>query len=153
VLVAKEIAGVLVGALVSVIGVAVVIAVAIAVLWRRDASFDFDSAVALRIGQVTVAAALWGAIGVGVGALVRSQTFAIVAAILWFVIVEGLLVTLLGLVDLDGVRDFLPGSALGALEGSIDGQLTPLAGGLVGLGYAVALGALGNWRVARSDVT
>jgi hypothetical protein len=87
VLVAKEITAVLVGALLAVIGVVVVLAVAIPILSKRDASFVFDGGVAVRSGQVILASALWGAIGVGVGALLKSQTFALVAAILWFVLV------------------------------------------------------------------
>lgn len=153
VLVAKELIGLFVGAVAALIGIAVVLAVAITILWRRDASFDFGADVALRIALVIIASALWGSIGVGVGALLKGQTFAIVAAILWFVLVEGLVVGLLTLVDLDGVRDFLPGSALGALDGSVEDQLSPAVGGLVGAGYAVLLGALGYLRLSRSDVT
>lgn len=153
VLMAKELAALLVGALLAVIGVITVLAVAIPVLAKRDASFVFDSGVAVSSGQVVLASALWGAIGVGVGALVKSQTFALVAAILWFVLVEGIVVALLGLADLDAVRDFLPGSALGALDGSVEDQLSPAVGGLVGLAYAVGFGALGYLRVSRSDIT
>jgi ABC-type transport system involved in multi-copper enzyme maturation permease subunit len=153
VLVAKEITALLVGAALAVVGVVVVLAVGIVVLSRRDASFVLDAGVALRVGQVVLASALWGAIGVGVGALVKSQTFALVAAILWFVLVEGIVVALLGLADLDVARDFLPGSALGALDGSVEDQLSPVVGGLVGVGYAVGLGALGYLRISRSDIT
>ena len=153
VLTAKELIGLFIGALAAVIAIVVVLAVAIVILWRRDASFDFDTDVALRMAQVVIASALWGAIGVGVGALLKGQTFAIVAAILWFVLVEGLVVGLLGLADLEGVRDFLPGSALGALDGSVENQLSPAVGGLVGVGYAVAFAGLGYLRFSRSDVT
>jgi ABC-2 type transport system permease protein len=153
VLMAKELTALLVGALLAVIGVVVVLVVAIPVLLKRDASYDFDAGVALRVGQVVLASALWGAIGVGVGALIKSQTLAVVAAIMWFVLVEGLIAGLLGLIDFDSVRDFLPGSALGALEGSVEDQLSPAVGGLVGLGYAVGLGALGYLRLSRSDIT
>ncbi len=153
VLVAKEITALLVGGALAVVGVVVVLVVGIAVLSRRDASFVLDAGVALRASQVVLASALWGAIGVGVGALVKSQTFALVAAILWFVLVEGIVVALLGLADLDVVRDFLPGSALGALDGSVEDQLSPAVGGLVGVGYAVGLGTLGYLRISRSDIT
>lgn len=153
VLVAKEITALLVGALLAVIAVLGTLAVAVPILSSREASFVFESGVAVRGGQVVLASALWGAIGVGVGALLKSQTFALVAAILWFVLVEGIVVSLLGLIDLEGVRDFLPGSALGALDGSVDDQLSPAVGGLVGLGYAIVLGALGYLRISRSDVT
>jgi hypothetical protein len=108
---------------------------------------------AARIGRVVLTGALWGALGVGVGALLKSQTFALVAAILWTVVLEALLGALLGLADLDGVVEFLPGNALDALDGSADDLLNPAVGGFVGLAYAVGFGVLGYIRLARSDVT
>jgi ABC-2 type transport system permease protein len=153
VLVAKEIAVVVIGAALALIGVVVVLTVAIPVLSGEGAGFRLDAEMATRIARVVIACALWGALGVGVGAVLKSQTFALVAAILWAVVLEALLGALLGLADLERVADFLPGNALGALDGSVEDVLNPAVGGLVGLAYVVAFGMLGYVRLARSDVT
>lgn len=153
VLVAKEIAVVVIGAGLALLGVLVVLTVAVPVLSGEGAGFRVDAEMAARIGRVVLAGALWGALGVGVGALLKSQTFALVAAILWTVVLEALLGALLGLADLEGVVEFLPGNALDALDGSADDLLNPAVGGLVGLAYVVGFGVLGYIRLARSDVT
>lgn len=153
ILVAKEIAVVLIATGLALLGVLVVLTVAVPVLSGEGAGFQFDGELAARVGRVLLAVALWGALGVGVGALLKSQTFALVAAILWTVVLEALVGALLGLADLDGVADFLPGNALDALDGSVDDLLSPAVGGLVGLAYAVGFGVLGYIRLARSDVT
>ena len=73
-----------------------------------------------------LSAALWGAFGVGVGAVIQSQTSALVIAILWILVVEALVRALLGLVDLARVGDYLPGAALASFEGERTRVLTPL---------------------------
>jgi hypothetical protein len=153
VLVAKEVAVFLIGAALAVVGVLVVLAVAIPVLRSDGGSFTLNADLLGRIGRVVLAAALWGALGAGIGALVRSQTFALVAAVLWVVVVEALVGALLGLAGLDRVTDFLPGSALAAMDGRADDGLHPAAGGIVALAYVAGFGILGYLRLARSDVT
>lgn len=153
VLIAKEVAVFLIGASLALLGVVAVLAVAIPVLSTDGAGFALDAELTGRIGRILLAGALWGALGVGVGALVRSQTFALVAAIVWIVILEALIGALLGLAHVEGAADFLPGNALGALEGSAENALHPALGGLVGVGYVVLFGAFGYVRVERSDVT
>ena len=153
VLLAKELAVFLIGAGLALVGILVVLAVAVPVLRSDGGSFVLDSALLGRSARVILAAALWGALGAGVGALVRSQTFALVATILWVVIVEALVGALLGLVGLDAATDVLPGSALGAMDGRVDDGMHPVAGGLVAFAYVVGFGLLGYVRLARSDVT
>jgi ABC-2 type transport system permease protein len=150
---AKEITAFLAGSALAVLGVAVVIAVAVPMIAADDASLVVDGELGVRIGRVVLAAALWGAFGAGVGALLKSQTFALVAAILWILLAESLLALLFGLVDLEGAADFLPGQALGALDGSVEDALSPAAAGVVGLAYVAGFGLLGWARVERSDIT
>ena len=153
VLVAKQIAGFLVGVVLAVLAVVVVLAVAIPVLSGEGGGFVLDAAMMGRIGWVVLAAALAGAFGVGVGALLKSQTFALVAAIVWTLVLEPLLRALLELAEREGAADFLPGQALGALDGSVEDALSPAAGGIVGLAYVVGFGVLGWLRLERSDIT
>jgi len=152
VLVAKEIAAFVVGALLAVLAVVVVLAIAVPWLSIEGASLHVGSASGL-IGRTILAAALWGALGVGFGALVRSQTVGLIVAILWVVLVEPLSVALLRLLDLDHVADALPAGALQALEANGGEHVSAAAGAAIGLAYVLALGALGILRVLRSDVT
>lgn len=106
--------------------------------------FDSDplrAAVGLLAGS-----AIWGALGVGVGAVVRSQVGAMIGALVWFLILEQLVGTLVS-----GVAPYLPGAALGAIfEGSED--LSSWAGVAVSLGYAAAFCLAGALLTARRDI-
>lgn len=152
VLVAKELFILVVGALLAVIGLVVVFAVAIPWLEIEGSSLE-TSGVGGAAARAVVSTMLWGALGVGVGAIVHGQTPALVGAILWVLLGEALLVALLGLVDLERVGDYLPGRALSAFDGSEPGGLSTWPAAAVGIGWALALAALGYLRISREDVT
>jgi hypothetical protein len=137
----------------AILAVVVVLVVAIPVLSGEGTSFELDGALASRIGRIILTVALWGAIGVGLGALVQNQTAALVGAIIWIVVVEPLVGALLGLTDIGGVADALPGRALASLDGSAEDALHPALGGLLGVGYVVLFGALAFLRLRRQDIT
>jgi hypothetical protein len=153
VLVAKELTGLMVGVVLAVLALVLVLAIAIVWLEIEGSSFGFDGHVAESILRVLLSAALWGALGVGVGAVFQSQTPALVVAILWILVVEPLVIALLGLAHVEGVGDYLPGAALASFEGGSDEGLTPWAAGAVGLCWVVAFGLAGYLRLARRDVT
>jgi ABC-2 type transport system permease protein len=94
-----------------------------------------------------VAAALWAALGVGVGALVRNQVGAIVALCAWMFIVESVSE---GFVP-DAAR-LLPGGLGNALAGNTDDLPAALAALLLLL-YAAAASAGGWTATLRRDVT
>ena len=146
VLAAKELASLIVG---------IVLAIAVTWLEIEGSSFEVDNSVSELVLRALLAAALWGALGVGFGAVIQSQTPAIVIGILWILIGEGLIGALLGLVDLGRVTMYFPGAALGAFEGGAgaDDGLSPWAGGAVGLCWVLGLGLLGYLRISRRDVT
>jgi ABC-2 type transport system permease protein len=97
------------------------------------------------------AAALWAAIGVGVGALVRHQVPVVAGICAWLLFVEGLLVG--DLVGLGDVFKFLPGSAAAAISGQQPGTLLAPAVGLALLAtYAAAAAASGAFATSRRDV-
>ena len=110
-----------------------------------------DDGVVRQAGRLVLVSVLWGTLGVGVGAVVQSQTFAIVGSVIWILVVEALIAALLSLADLEAVADYLPGRALSAFDGT-EGGLSTWAGGAVALGWVVALGALGAVRTSRQDV-
>jgi ABC-2 type transport system permease protein len=154
VVVAKTVAGALVGALFGLFSVAVVAAVAVPwLLALGHAVHAGEGDVWVHALQVVLAAAAWGALGAAVGAVVHSQIAGIVGAVIWLLIVENLLVAVLGLVDWDGIGDYLPGSAINGVGGDPGGGLTFWPALAVTLGYVVAVGAVGAWRTGRRDIT
>jgi ABC-2 type transport system permease protein len=100
-----------------------------------------------------LAAGLFAAIGVGVGAVVRNQVAAVVGLCVWLLFLEPVL-----LGDLPAVGKLGPGASAGAIAGAIQ---TQIAGDLVapGLGvlllaaYAGLAAALGSLSITRRDVT
>lgn len=98
------------------------------------------------------ATALWAAIGVGVGALVRNQVPTLIGICAWLLFVEGLLAgDIAG--GLGDVGRFLPGSAAAAISGQDPGTLlTPMAGLALLALYAAAAALAGSLATARRDV-
>ena len=152
VLAAKELFILLLALFLAVLAIALVLAIAVPWLASEGSSFE-TSGHAGYVARIVGSTMLWGALGVGVGAIVHSQTPALVGAILWVLLVEALITGLLGLVGAEVVGDYLPGRALSAFDGSEEGGLSMWAGGAVGLGWIVALGLFGHVRISREDVT
>jgi ABC-2 type transport system permease protein len=105
----------------------------------------------LFVAGGAAAAALWAAIGVGIGAVVRSQVPTVVGIAAWLLFVESLLVG-----DVSGVAEvgrFAPG-ALGMAASGQDPEtlLAPAVGLVLLLLYAVAAGAAGWVATTRRDV-
>jgi ABC-2 type transport system permease protein len=93
--------------------------------------------------------ALWGAIGVGVGAIVRNQVGAVVGLLAWGFIVENLLFAFV-----PSVGRLTPGEAQNALSGlTTKHLLSPAAGGAVLIAWAAGLALAGIALTARRDVT
>jgi len=93
--------------------------------------------------------ALWAALGVGFGAVIKNQVFAIVALLVWVSVVD----PILGSVA-PSVGRYTPIAASAAITGDPTHYLVaPLAGGLLLLAYATVFIAAGHMLVARRDVT
>lgn len=104
---------------------------------------------ALLLAGGAAAAALWAAIGVGVGAVVRNPVPTVVGICTWLLFVEGLLVGEAG--SIGDVGRYLPG----ALGNAASGQVPMLAPGLAVLLlalYAAAAAAAGWVATTRRDV-
>jgi ABC-2 type transport system permease protein len=105
---------------------------------------------ALLVAGGAVAAALWAAIGVGVGAVVRSQVPTVVGISAWLLFVEGVLAG--DALDL-AVSRFAPGAAAEAISGQDPGTLlAPALGVLVLAVYAVVAAVAGWLATERRDV-
>ena len=154
VLVAKELWMVLLAVALGVLAIVVTLAVALTWLAFEGSSLEVDRGVLGLVGRVLLATILWGALGVGVGALVQNQVVALVGALIWVLLVEALIGVLLGLIDLEIVADYLPGRALSSFDGTgEEGGLSTWAGAGVGLAWAALLGIFGALRMSRQDVT
>jgi ABC-2 type transport system permease protein len=98
------------------------------------------------------AAALFAAIGVGVGALVRNQVAAVVGLCVWLLFIEPILVG-----DVPVAAKFGPGASAGAIAGAIQTQIAPdlvapALGVLLLAAYAAAASAAGSIATSRRDV-
>lgn len=116
-----------------------------------DVQLDQGDYVLLVVGSAG-AAALWAAIGVGVGALVRNQVPTLIGICAWLLFVEGLLAgDVAG--GLGDVGRLLPGAAAAAISGQDPGTLLAPAVGLLLLAlYAAAAALAGSLALSRRDV-
>jgi ABC-2 type transport system permease protein len=110
-----------------------------------------DARLGRVVGVALLAAGLCGLVGVGVGALVRNQVAALVGTLVWVLVLEGLLMSLL---HAPSLGKWLPSAAAKAAITSPGGaQLSRLAGTLLLAGYALALALAGTRLVVRRDIT
>ena len=100
-------------------------------------------------------AALYAALGVGLGALIRNQVGAIIGALVYMLVLE----SLVGLIP--GIRDVLPKYGVGGTSQALRGSdaetgadyLAQLPGGLLLVAYIAALLIAGIVVMRRRDVT
>jgi ABC-2 type transport system permease protein len=146
---AKLAAAAIVGALLAVFAEVVTWLVAAAWISSKPVPFQLaTSAVLTMYLGILAAAAIAGAIGVGLGALLRRQTAAIVIVLIWLLVAEPVLA-------LTRLERFLPGHALAAMAGASDGGhlLDFWPATIVALVYAGAFATVGAVVVRRADVT
>jgi ABC-2 type transport system permease protein len=152
VLTAKLVVHALVGLAVGAACVVLAVALALSLLPLRHHAPVPATAVLQVAGGTLLAYAVYCVLGVCVGALIRNQVAAIVVALLWTVIAEGLVVAFL-----PRVGRWLPGGALaGVLQRPTlngDAYLPVWAAVAVLLGYVAAFGLLAARTTLRRDVT
>jgi ABC-2 type transport system permease protein len=149
---AKVSSSILIGAAFGLVAGAVATAAGTVALRARgiDVQVDQRDYVLLVVGSAG-AAALWAAIGVGLGAVVRNQVPTLIGICAWLLFVEGLLAGDVG--GLGDVGRLLPGAAAAAISGQDPGKLLAPAIGVVLLGfYATAAAFAGSLAISRRDV-
>jgi ABC-type transport system involved in multi-copper enzyme maturation permease subunit len=149
VLTAKYVASMLAGIAFAVVGQGLALVIGLGILSVRGIhrTLGWGSVSQLGLGTVA-AAALWGGIGVGLGAIVRNQIGAVIGVLVWVFVVENLL---FGFVP--SVGRFTPGRAQDALTGmSADHLLPAAAGGAVLLVWSLGLFAAGLAVTRARDV-
>jgi len=149
---AKVWASMLVGAGFGLVAGAVTAVVGTAALSARGIDVRLDAGdYALMVLGAAAASALWAAIGVGVGAVVRNQVPALVGIVVWLLFVENLLVG--DIAGATGIGRLLPGAAAKAISGQDPDTLLAPAVGLVLLAlYAAGAAWAGSLATSRRDV-
>lgn len=147
---AKLVAGVLAGIAFGVVGEGLGFAIGYVCLDARGIPLALHSgAITLVLLGTVAAVALWGAIGVGVAAIVRNQIGTIVGLLAWGFIVENLLFAFV-----PSVGRLTPGEAENALAGfTTNHLLSAAAGGAVLVAWVVILALAGLALTARRDVS
>jgi ABC-2 type transport system permease protein len=154
VLVAKLAAVSLAGLVFAVLSSVFALVTSYVLIAVRGDELVFDRTVVEVLLGVALCLLLYGPIGVGVGALVRNQIAAVVAALAWTFIVEQLLVALF-----PEVGRWTPGGAASAVLQLGDlattrGDLLPVWGGaLVLVAYALVLSGVGARLTLQRDLT
>jgi ABC-2 type transport system permease protein len=149
VLLAKLISSLALGATFGIIAEALAFPVGLATLAARgvDVVVPTREFVFVAVGSIVVSA-LMAALGVGIGALIRNQVFAVIAVISWFMLIEGLITA-----AWPDVGKYLPlgaGSPLRGLTG--DHLLSAAQGGLLLTAYVAVLFLAGLAVTRRRDV-
>ena len=149
VLTAKVLAGALAGIAFGVLGEAIGWAIGYAILNGRGITtvLSSDDIVLLMLGGLA-GAAVWGAIGAGLGAIIHNQVGGVMTLLAWGLVVDNLL---FGLVP--SVGRLMPTRASDALMGlRVDHLVSPGAGAIILIAWAGALAALGIALSARQDI-
>ncbi|HVS62441.1 MAG TPA: ABC transporter permease subunit [Thermoanaerobaculia bacterium] len=146
---AKIVASGLLGIVFGLVAVGVAVGVGSAALAARGIPITLDgSDYALMPAGGIAAAALWAPIGLGLGALLRSQVATLLAIFLWLFFVENLLIDFV-----PGAGRFAPGAAAAAITGlDRDRLLAPALGALLLALYAATIAAAGTIATLRRDV-
>jgi ABC-2 type transport system permease protein len=148
-LLAKLAASLLVGLLAGLAFVAVNGGLSLPLIAERGGELPAAEDLVSVYAGVVVSFALLSAFGYGVGAIVRNQVGAIIAAIAFFFILSPLPELLPG-----SIGEYFPAQALGSLHGHVegDGGLNQITGGLVLTAWATGLVAIGTLLICRRDV-
>jgi ABC-2 type transport system permease protein len=130
---------------------ALAVALIVASFWI---SLDLDRGHWELLGRVLLAAALWGVLGAGLGAVLQSQVGAIVTAFVWFLVAEPLLGAALDALTDVSVADYFPGAVIDRLH-NVDDPSYPYGlwvGALLAVSYAAGFAVLGTVAAVRRDV-
>jgi ABC-2 type transport system permease protein len=154
VIAAKLAAGALTGLGAGLLAEGLVAAIVAAGLAIRGIPIQLTAGDYLQLlGGGAAAAAFFGAIGLGVGAVVRQQVGAVAGLLIWLLMIENILGD-----DVPSAAKILPGAAAGAIAGAAQGRsasklLAPVLGVLLLALYAAIAAAAGTVLTNRRDVT
>jgi hypothetical protein len=147
---AKVLAAILAGIGFGIVGEAIGWAIGYAILSGRGITFALNGGQTAQLVLGALASiALWGAMGSGLGTILRNQVGGVITLLAWGFVVNPLL---FGLVP--SVGRFGPSYAEDSLVGlTTNHLLPPAAGGVVLVAWTALLAAVGLAITARRDVT
>ncbi|MDX6623310.1 MAG: type transport system permease protein [Solirubrobacterales bacterium] len=150
VMVAKLGACVLIGLLAGLLFVLVNGGLALGLFDGRGGTLPPTSRIAEIYAGVIASFALLAAFGLGIGAIVRNQVGAIIAAIAVFFVISGLPELLPGTIG-----EYFPAQAVGTLHGRVEGEgtLTQVGAGFILAAWSFALVAVGTALTVRRDLS
>mgnify|MGYP001335262648 CR=1 FL=1 len=151
---AKVLGGAAASAVCAAAAVAVATAVAASVFAvNGDETFLADGAVVSSLAGTFGALALWGLMGVGLGALLRNQAAALTLALVATLLLEPILGIVLNTADMPEAVAYLPGGAANLMAGgtSFGEEGSALNGFAVLAGYTAAALAAGAARFMRYE--
>jgi ABC-2 type transport system permease protein len=146
VLAAKAIAAAAAGIVIALVSWVAMATTASFIARSEGTSLVLDAGAWRALGGAVLAGALWGVIGVGLGAIIRNQVIAIVGGLVWLMGLEDVVKGLLG--DAGG---YLPGQAGLSLALAPGGRVFTVALATL-LAYAAAVVVAGTQAMKR-DVT
>jgi ABC-type transport system involved in multi-copper enzyme maturation permease subunit len=149
VIAAKLAAGLLAGVAFGIVGEGLGFAIGYATLRGRGINYALSGGqTALLLFGTFAGVALWGALGVGIGVVVRNQVGAIIGLLAWGFVAENLLFAFV-----PSVGRFAPAHASDALMGLTTKHfLPPAAAGAVLLAWVIVFALAGTALAARRDV-
>jgi hypothetical protein len=149
VITAKVLSCLMLGAIFGLIAEAVAFGVGLLILRLRHVDVVVPTRELLLVAVGSIAcAALMAALGVGIGAVARNQVLAVIGIVVWFMVVENIVVS-----AWPSVGKFFPLAAGDALTGiNSDTILTAPQGALVLIGYVVTFFFAGLLVTQRTDV-
>jgi ABC-2 type transport system permease protein len=151
---AKLVTAIVVGALLGLVATGLCAALVLPLLSSRDIATGTDSGEVVKlIAGNGAASALYAAIGVGLGALIRNQVGAIIGALGWLFLIEPLLGLIPGFEDV--TTKWFPSGAANALAGTSEttDALGQVPAGLLLAAYAALFVAAGLYVLRDRDVS
>jgi ABC-type transport system involved in multi-copper enzyme maturation permease subunit len=145
----KIIAGTLAGLAFGVIGEGLVYSIGVIILKSRGIPISLNGGnVTLLLFGAIVGTALWGPIGVGLGAIVPNQVGAVISLLAWGFVAENLVFGFL-----PSIGRFLPVHAQDAMMGPVTQHLLPAGSGTAVLVvWTIALSGIGLALLKQRDV-
>ena len=147
---AKVAAGIIAGLIFGIIGEGLALGIGLIILKARHVPLSYSAAdFALLIGGTLAGVALWGVLGVGLGAIVKNQVGGVVLLLAWGFLVEHLLFQFL-----PSIGRFLPVHDLESMTGSTGAHsLAPSAATVALILWAAILSYSGLLLWKRRDVS
>jgi len=149
---AKLVTHAIVGLAIASVAVALTAAIAVPWLHRADVAVHVDGDVVRVAAGFILSTALYGALGVAIGALVHNQTAAVATVLLWLLAIEGLIGNVFRSAAFLQWLPVAAGRAMVRLD-SADGSLPAWGAAPVFASYVIVLAGAASRLVTVRDVT